>query len=427
MSGPYEKVDEFFIEAAELGAGDVLFALRKLQELVRSDPANRLTGQLDFAMKKGIVVPGKTFVNKLLFACALLLLSGAFAGQTYPQRQPPFDALEGLDPVMLVQGKEVQGELNITLTRGLFRYLFANAANKAVFEQDPARYEIQLDGHCARMGAPTGGHPDLFTVYQGRIYLFGSGECKKQFDAAPQRFFEPEYKSATTAATAAALKKGQALVEQAVTAMGGAQLLDGLRSYQEKDIVTPQVDYGFTLAFPDRVRKDQRYGAYQDAAVLNRETSEALLIARRDSLPLTTQHQQVLWQEVSRKPLVILRARKQADFKAVALGAGLAGETATEQVAVEVGGVAVQLGLEPKTGRILRLTYTGRGPGGAYGQVVQSFADFRAVEGLTLPFKTATRFNGQPWPQQTFTVESIVINGKLDPALFAKPAAGKAQ
>src|ERR1700741_3624485 len=54
--------------------------------------------------------------------------------------------LEGLDPVMLSQGKEVQGDMKYTVTRGQFQYLFASAENKATFEKDPARYEIQLDG-----------------------------------------------------------------------------------------------------------------------------------------------------------------------------------------------------------------------------------------------------------------------------------------
>jgi hypothetical protein len=217
------------------------------------------------------------------------------------------------------------------------------------------------------------------------------------------------------------------MVEQAVAAIGGEQLLDGLSSYQEKNIVTPQVDFSFTLAFPDQIRKDQRFGSFQGAAVINRATGEALTMVRENSLPMTTQYQQVLSQEFGRKPLTLLRTRKQADFKAVPLGAGHAGEAATEQVAIEVGGVVVQIGLEPKTGRILSLAYTGRGPGGDYGQVVQSFKDFRKVDGLTLPFKVDTSFNGQPWSQQSFVVESIVINGKLDPALFARPAAHRGQ
>src|SRR5262245_20262236 len=372
-------------------------------------------------------MPGKTFLNKLLLTCAVLLLCGVFTGQIYAQQKLQFDALEGLDPVMLAQGKETQGEMDITVTRGKFRYMFANAANKAAFEKDPTRYEIQLEGHCARMGAPTAGNPDLHTVYQGRIYIFGSGDCKKQFDAAPQNFFEPERKSNVAAATPAGLKKGQALIEQAVAAMGGAQLVDGLSSYQEKDATSPQVDFVYMLAFPNQIRKESRFGDYRDAAVINLSTGETMFIARQDSQPLTAQSQHALLQEISRKPLVILRARKQDDFKAAALGSGQAGETPIEQVSIEYSGVAVRLGIEPKTGRILSVAYTGRGPSGGFGEVVQSFSDFRAVDGLTLPFKVTSSFNGQPFPRLTFTVDSIVINSKLDPALFAKPATNKAQ
>ena len=133
-------------------------------------------------------MPGKTFVNKLLFVCALLSLSCVFAGRTYAQQQPPLDALEGLDPVLLTQGKEAQGEMNITVTRGQFRYMFANAANKAAFEQDPTRYEVQLNGECARMGAPVQGNPDLYAVHKGRIYIFGSDNCKTLFVAAPEKY-----------------------------------------------------------------------------------------------------------------------------------------------------------------------------------------------------------------------------------------------
>ena len=117
----------------------------------------------------------KPFLVSLALTVALLVTAMAQPQVT--------DALEGLDPVMLVQGKEAQGELKITITRGRFRYLFANEANKAAFEKDPARYEIQLGGACARMGAPVTGIADLYTVHNGRIYIFGSEQCKKLFVA----------------------------------------------------------------------------------------------------------------------------------------------------------------------------------------------------------------------------------------------------
>src|SRR5262249_49839726 len=116
---------------------------------------------------------GKTSVRKVLSLCALLLLRGVLVGQSSAQSNAPCDALAGLDPVMLVQGREAQGEMNLTVTRGQFRYYFANAANKATFEQDPTRFEIQANGACSRMGAPVNGTPDLYSVYQGRIYIFG--------------------------------------------------------------------------------------------------------------------------------------------------------------------------------------------------------------------------------------------------------------
>jgi hypothetical protein len=47
------------------------------------------------------------------------------------------------------------------------------------------------------------------------------------------------------------------------------------------------------------------------------------------------------------------------------------------------------------------------------------------VDGLTLPFKVDATFDGQPWKNQSSTVETIVINGAIDPALFEKPKQGQ--
>src|ERR1051325_7695098 len=141
-------------------------------------------------------------------------------------------ALEGLDPVMLTQGKEVFGNSKFAVTRGGFQYLFANEENRALFEKSPERYEIQLDGSCARMGPQVGGNPDLHSVYQGHIYIFGSEQCKKLFDAAPEKYLEPAAAAEFNAAPEA-IKKGQALIERAVEAMGGAARVDGITAYQE--------------------------------------------------------------------------------------------------------------------------------------------------------------------------------------------------
>jgi dienelactone hydrolase len=49
LTGPYEHVDAFFAEAAEAGAADIAFALRRLAEINRNDPSRRFTGRLDLS------------------------------------------------------------------------------------------------------------------------------------------------------------------------------------------------------------------------------------------------------------------------------------------------------------------------------------------------------------------------------------------
>jgi YHS domain-containing protein len=386
-------------------------------------------------------MPGITFVNKLLFVCALLALGGAFAGRTYAQQQQPVDALEGLDPVLLTQGKEAQGEMNITVTRGQFRYMFANAANKAAFEQDPTRYEVQLNGACARMGAPVQGNPDLYAVHKGRIYIFGSDNCKTLFVAAPEKYLGPgESAPAPASATPEALKQGQALIDKAVAAMGGAAKIDGLTSFREKSVapqtrgpmgeIEVKVNLDLLIVFPDRIRFALSMPDYNDPSVTIQPVSvilpgEAFAITRSGVRPTPDAARADQERQIQRKPLSILRARNGAGFKAVAVGPGKAGEMAVEKVSVQLQGALYTLGIDPATGRILSLSYNRRGPQGTFGEFIQTFSDFRAVDGLDLPFKVDATFDGQPWKNQSSTVETIVINGAIDPALFEKPKQGQ--
>src|SRR5262245_27119561 len=92
-----------------------------------------------------------------------LLLLSLLALPALSQPPAPAKALKGFDPVSLTQGKEVAGKDDLSVARGRYRYYFASAASKAAFEKDPARYEIQLAGACARMGPLSGlGSPDRF-------------------------------------------------------------------------------------------------------------------------------------------------------------------------------------------------------------------------------------------------------------------------
>lgn len=375
-----------------------------------------------------------------LFALVSLFVSSAVFTFAQTGAGDAVPVLEGLDPIMLVQGKEVQGNLKISVTRGKFQYLFANAENKVTFEKDPNRYEIQLDGSCARMGPPVTGNPDLYTVYQGKIYIFGSGDCKTNFEAAPAKYLAAEGGVTTkVTVTAEGLKKGQALIEKAVAAAGGAPQIDGLTSYQEKSTARQgrhsadvEVKTDLTVLFPDRVRMDQVMPDFANESVTRQialvvTPGEAFALMQNKVRPMPEAARSDLQREMQRKPLWILRARNTAGFNPMATGTATVGESAVEQVVVDIDGTSYTLGIDPGTGRLLTLSYWRRGPAGYFGKLTKVFSDFRTVDGVTLPFKVTATFNDEPWKEQSANVASITLNCKPDLALFEKPIFEKAK
>jgi protein tyrosine phosphatase (PTP) superfamily phosphohydrolase (DUF442 family)/YHS domain-containing protein len=100
-------------------------------------------------------------------------------------------ALGGLDPVLLVEGKEAKGEAKYSMARGAFEYRFFSEETRKRFAGTPERYTVQLEGACARMGAPVPGDPQLWLVHDGRIYIFGSEECRKEFRSNPAKYLKP--------------------------------------------------------------------------------------------------------------------------------------------------------------------------------------------------------------------------------------------
>ena len=319
--------------------------------------------------------------------------------------------LEGLDPVMLSQGKEVQGEMKYKVTRGKFQYIFASEENKATFEKDPARYEIQLDGSCARMGAPTTGNPDLYFVHNGRIYIFGSEECQSAFRAAPEKYLEvPAAPKAPPSAEM--IKRGQELLAKAVEAMGGGSKLDQLRSFQRTDQRGNQIKTNLVMAFPDTLRQETVRPNFTFVSVIT--PSDSFVLVNNTPRAMPEANRAAVYKELYHDLIVLFRARTRSDFKV-----SLAGDGKT--LDVELPGFTTTLAIDPTTGRVVSQAYRGRGPGGVLGQIEIDYSDYRTVEGLSLPFKTTAMFDGQPFPPLSATTEAMTVNGQIDPATFKKP------
>lgn len=339
-----------------------------------------------------------------------------------PAAQAPkiVTVLKGFDPVELIDGREIKGEENLSVTRGRFRYLFANARNKALFVKAPDTYQIQLGGGCGRMGSLSGeGNPDRYHVFDRRIYIFASEQCRNGFKAAPADHLEKP--DAPPTGTWADARRAKELLNLALKGFGGAARVDALKNYQAKIKLGykqgDKVDEYWqteTIAFPAQYRNEYDWRSSTSADVLSAE--RAVSINNNGTYEREAPVKEALVRALYRQPLALLKARRQPGFVAYAAGKGKIGETEIELLKVGYQGATSTLGLDPQTGRILQIAYRDRK--NVFGDVVKTFSDFRPVEGLVLPFKVEESFNGKAQTSPLVTVETVTLNAKLDAKLF---------
>jgi YHS domain-containing protein len=362
----------------------------------------------------------------------IFLAVSVFPASATAQTTPgPAEALDGVDPVVLIQsGKPVDGKPEFTVVRGRFEYRFSSADTKAAFEKSPERYEIQFGGACARMGPRAGGNPADYLLYDGKIYIFGSDDCRRKFSAAPEKFLPKPAPPMPESPRSA--QQGRALIERAVKAIGGAQRLDSLTTYIEsaKQVVKrPQGETPVTTRmvqrFPGTVRID-RTTTVQDKAITSTTliTPEgAWFIGQGRPYPMNPAGREAMEVELGRQILPLLRSRQTAGVKVAALELDTIEGVKMDRVRIQSGGVDVALGLDRASGQVRSMSFTGRSLESELGEYTLIYSDYRNVDGLMLPFSVRALFNGTPDGYLSRTIDSIAINHPLDSALFE---AGKA-
>lgn len=98
-------------------------------------------------------------------------------------------ALRGLDPVLLIDGREELGKPEIVASHAGRRYQFVSEPTRARFAAEPSRYAIQNDTCPVVPGAPI--NPSLFAVYVERVYAFATEDCVQRFKAHPTDYVKP--------------------------------------------------------------------------------------------------------------------------------------------------------------------------------------------------------------------------------------------
>jgi len=125
-----------------------------------------------------------------------LLLAGLLPAIAVAQgsgRDAPPTALDGYCPVCIVKSdKLVEGSPAYSSIYDGKKYLFPSGEQKAMFDENPAAFAPALGGDCVvckvEMKKSVPGKPQFHLVHSGRLYLFPSEEQLKMFEAAPAKY-----------------------------------------------------------------------------------------------------------------------------------------------------------------------------------------------------------------------------------------------
>ena len=330
-------------------------------------------------------------------------------------QEKPVEALDGTDPVLLVQGKDTLGKPEFRAVHEGFEYLFASAETKAEFEKNPAKYAVQFGGLCARMGKTASGNMSDYLVHDGKIYVFGSDDCHKMFAAAPAKYLAPKPDPDAGETRRARARTRRSSIGRRSRSAG--ERLDSMTSLVESSSQTLRrmdadvpVRIKTTWRFPDAVRVERQMTRG------DRTMSNAMLLTRAgawyqsqgQSYPMSRAARSYVAVEHERQLVALLRARRDEAFVAAALGrASTEDGMDLERVRIRHGDLDVTLGLDPLSARPRSLSFIDRNDVGEFGRFVLVYDGLPPVDGLTLPFAVRGSFNGQPDAAQTWTVVSV--------------------
>jgi hypothetical protein len=212
---------------------------------------------------------------------------------------------------------------------------------------------------------------------------------------------------------------GRELVEKAVASMGGAKVVDGVRSLdmhgKAKRIFPSGEEVSLTIAtailFPDFYRQEVELPAVKLVTVLGPDGAYTDMGDGPVLLP--DEQTSEMRQSYQRNLLTLLRARGKAGFHAIAKKTDTQPAGTAQEVEVQAEGIEATLAIEKSSGRITRMVFQGGMP---RKENVTEYSDWRTVSGLTYPFATTTSAAGKP--ANSVQLESLVVDAPLDPALF---------
>lgn len=337
-----------------------------------------------------------------------------------PAQDPPpgsREALLGFDPVTLVEtGEEELGSEEITLVREGFWYLFTNAEHRARFEANPERYQIQLDGVCAQNGRGLG-EPEIFYVREGKIYIFSSSYALEEFRKQPSAYLEPPPGYYGTGNEGR--QSGMELLYRMQTWLGGAQRLQSVESLHLVG-TAPRQDGVLEMEFwYSQGHLLAQWKGPQGARAQEVGTESGRFINAWGKFEMSRAVHRV-YQRIAARVLATLWPSLGRVQEAVLIEQTASADSSVK-IALNPGDSPILARIDPKTGEFRGISYQGRGPDGRWGEIVVNYSDFREIGGIRFPFLVEATWEGEVYPNSTYTLSAVEVNPVVPNGTFTGP------
>ncbi len=362
----------------------------------------------------------------LKIACSIIcpiVLSAVSASEPGIAADCAANRLLPVDPVALLAGAELPGKPELTIERNGYTYQFATPENKARFEAHSIPFEVADGGACGSMGPLSGkGDARRYLVHDGRIYLFASDGCLATFIKDPARCVE--HADPVPTGSEKAIKEGNAIVDRFVGWAGGPRAIQGMRAYRQRletrtgegedevvqsHTITIQFERERRIEYPGE--RAPRLNVPFGVKLLDRSTwrdatrdlwwgvlmtpDGAASISPTGREELVPSQREAVERQLLRLPIMILRARFEPGFVAVADGRGVLREGPVDFLLVHFRGVTSRLAIHRESGKLLQIAFRGRERSSRIGDIVRSYTGFTTQRGFTLPTGWTTTFDGE--------------------------------
>lgn len=311
--------------------------------------------------------------------------------------------LNGLDPIDLIQGREVPGKPELSTTLGRHTYQFSSQAHLDQFKADPYQYGVQHGGACGKMGATTGkGAPSRWAVVDGKIFLFASDGCRTTFLENKASYFRA--RRGVPVVTKAEQDEANRRHKAMLAAHGGLK-----NPKIEWTIETPYAESGVNKIWKT---KGALWGAEQFAMWEQWDSGVSYFLARNGTYMEGDQSANFIIHPTERREF-----RAQVDRNAIFIAAGGGGRPIKPELdgfTMVDGDIVTRVRLDASN-RIIGVDFEDvwLGP---VSKIDVEYGGYKTVSGFFYPSTRRARRDGGPWGAET-KVSEVVVNGK-QPSVF---------